>query len=163
LREGDCGGGAEESGGAGWDGPGTWREPEAEEELIIGGIDSEAATNEDEGSKDETSVLGRRLRRAQSIMTPAKKGMLMSSALADGRNMEGGGALENGKASMISALRLRSRPMRCNCAERDSSAPAKAGSNRERRAWMAHFQLNYVGWTWSVRAALYFFKFILRT
>ena len=59
LREGDSGGGAEESGGAGWDGPGTWREPEAEEELIIGGIGSEAVTNEDEGSKDETSVLGR--------------------------------------------------------------------------------------------------------
>ena len=75
-------------------------------------------------------------------MTPAKKGMLMSSALADGRNREGGGALENGKASMISALRSRSRPMRCSCAERDSSAPAKAGSKSERRAWMAHFQLN---------------------
>jgi hypothetical protein len=47
-------------------------------------------------------------------MIPAKKGMFMSSALAEGRNTEGGGALENGKAAMISALRLRSRPIRCN-------------------------------------------------
>ena len=120
MREGDSGGGAEESGAAGWDGPGTWREPEAEEELTIGGIDSAAATNEDEGSKDETSV--------QSITTPAKKGLLMSSALADGRNMEGGGALENGKASMISALRLRSRPMRCSCADRQSRLEQREAS-----------------------------------
>ena len=35
-----------------WDETGTCREPEAEKELTIGGIDSEAETNEDEGSKD---------------------------------------------------------------------------------------------------------------
>ena len=90
-----------------------------EEELIIGGIDAEAETDEDDdmgfgGSKDETSAFGKRQRRAQSMMIPTKNGMLMSSALADGRNTEGGGSLENGKASMISALRLRSWPMQCN-------------------------------------------------
>ena len=73
-------------------------DPEKEEELTIGGIDAEAETDEDEemgfgGSKDETSALGKRHRRAQeSIMIPAKNGMLMSSALADGRNTEGGGS-----------------------------------------------------------------------
>jgi hypothetical protein len=118
-RAGDSEGGAEDSGGADWDGPGPWREPEAEEEPTIGGIAAEAALDDDEdsgveGSSDETSALGKRHRRAQSRIIPAKNGMLMSSALVDGRNTEGGGALENGKASIISAPRLRSRPMRCN-------------------------------------------------
>ena len=108
-----------DSGGAGRDGPGPWREPEAGEEPTIVGMDAEAATNEDEelgfgGSSDETSALGKRHRRAQSMIIPAKNGMLTSSALVDGRNTEGGGALENGKASIISALRLRSWSMRCN-------------------------------------------------
>ena len=48
------------------------------------------------------------------MMIPAKNGMLISSALVDGRNTEGGGALENGKTAMISASRLSSWPMRCN-------------------------------------------------
>ena len=47
-------------------------------------------------------------------MIPAKNGMFVSYALVDGRNTEGGGALENGKASTISAQRSSSRPMRCN-------------------------------------------------
>ena len=118
-RAGDSEGRAEDSGRADWDGPGPWREPEAGEEPTTVGIDSEAAPNEDEemrvgGSSDETSALGKRHRRAQSKIIPAKNGMLMSSALVDGRNTEGGGALENGKASIISAPRLRSWPMRCN-------------------------------------------------
>jgi len=118
-KAGESGGGAEDSGGADWDGPSSWREPEAGKEPTTVGIDSEAALNEDEemevgGNSDETSAFGKRHRRAQSKIIPAKNGMLMSSALVDGRNTEGGGARENGKASMISAPRSRSWPMRCN-------------------------------------------------
>ena len=70
-----------------------WREPEAREEPIIGAIDSEAVPNEDEamecgGSSDETSTFGRRQRRAQSMMMPAKNGMSMSSAPEEGRNTD---------------------------------------------------------------------------
>ena len=92
-KAGESGGGAEDSGGADWDGPGAWREPEAREEPIIVEIDSEAELNEDEeleggGSSDETSTFGRRQRRAQSKITPAKNGTLMSSAPEEGRNTD---------------------------------------------------------------------------
>ena len=132
-------GGVEESGGAGRDETGTAREAGTEGERTGGERDAEADDDEDEarelrGNKDEASALGTRQRRAQSMMIPAKNGMFMSSALVEGRNTEGGGALENGKAAMISGLRSSSSPMRCNCADRDSSAPANDGSKSDRRA-----------------------------
>ena len=101
--------------------------------------DEEAEEDEDDerelgGNKEETSALGKRQRRAQSMMIPAKNGILMSSALVEGRITEGGGALENGKATMISGPRLSSSPMRCNWAVRDSSAAEKDGSKSDRRA-----------------------------
>ena len=65
------------------------------------------------------------------MMTPAKNGMLMSSAPDEARNTEGGGALKNGKASIISGLRSRFRPIRCNWAERDSSEAGTTGSNSD--------------------------------
>ena len=45
-------------------------------------------------------------------MKPAKNGMLTSSAPEEGRKTEGGGALEKGKASIISELRPRSDTIR---------------------------------------------------
>ena len=92
-KAGESGGGAEDAGGADWDGPGPWREPEAREEPTTVGIDSEAVLNEVEemeggGSSDETSAFGKRQRRAQSKITPAKNGTLMSSAPEDGRNTD---------------------------------------------------------------------------
>ena len=92
-KAGESGGGAADSGGADWDGPSPWREPEAEEEPTIGGIAAEAALDDDEdseveGSSDETTALGKRHRRAQSRIIPAKNGTLMSSAPEEGRNTD---------------------------------------------------------------------------
>ena len=69
-------GGAEESGGAGRDETGTARESETEGERTGGERDAEAEEDEDEerelgGNKEETSTLGKRQRRTQSMMIPA--------------------------------------------------------------------------------------------